>query len=242
MKIIVSGYGRMGKMIARISEERNHQIVALLDKAEDWKQLENMDLQDAVVIDFSMPDVAVPNLYRCFQLNLPVVTGTTGWYDQLEEVKAACKEQNGSLFYAPNFSLGVNLFFYVNKLMARAMAQVEGYRCSMKEIHHIHKLDAPSGTAIKTAEDILEVNKNLDRWVNQSSSDENELPIESLREGEVPGTHEVYYDSEVDMLTLKHEAKSRKGFALGAVLAAEFLLGKKGVFTMDDYLKTLGIN
>ncbi|MBN2614462.1 MAG: 4-hydroxy-tetrahydrodipicolinate reductase [Bacteroidales bacterium] len=242
MKVIISGYGRMGKMIERISEERTHKILALLDTEADWKQLEHRDLTNAVVIDFSLPEVAVPNLYRCFNLGLPVVTGTTGWYGHLEEVKATCTEQKGSLFYAPNFSLGVNLFFYVNKIMAKAMAQVEGYRCSMKEIHHIHKLDAPSGTAIKTAEDILAMNPNLTRWVNQESSTEGELPIESVREDEVPGTHEVFYDSEVDILTLKHEARSRKGFALGAVLAAEFLLGKKGIFTMEDYLKTLGIN
>ncbi|MBN2637719.1 MAG: 4-hydroxy-tetrahydrodipicolinate reductase [Bacteroidales bacterium] len=241
MKVVISGYGRMGKMIAQIAQERNHEIVALLDKEEDWKQLYDMDLTNTVAIDFSIPNEAVSNLYRCFNLNLPVVVGTTGWYTEMDGVKAVCKEKNGSLFYAPNFSIGVNLFFYVNKLLARVMGKTRGYSCSMKEIHHIHKLDAPSGTAIKIAEDILTEYPSLNKWTLQNTGNSNELPIDSVREGEVPGTHEVYYDSEVDTITLSHQAKSRKGFALGAVLAAEFLLNKKGVYRMDDYLKTLGV-
>lgn len=241
MKVVISGYGRMGKMIAQIAKDRNHEIIATIDTEEDWKQLQDKDLRDAVDIDFSLPEVAVSNVYKCFDLNLPVVIGTTGWYEKLDEIKAVCRKKHGSLFYSPNFSLGVNLFFYVNKLMARVMGKAEGYRCSVKEVHHIHKLDAPSGTAIKIAEDILSENSHLKQWVNHASANTEELPIVSFREGEVPGTHEVYYASEVDTIMLSHEAKSRKGFALGAVLAAEFLLGKTGVYTMDDYLKTLGV-
>jgi len=241
MKVVISGYGRMGKMISGIAEERNHEIFAVIDNTDDWKKLQHVSLQDVVIIDFSMPAVAVENLYKSFDLGVPIVTGTTGWYDRLIEVKSACNDKNGTLFYAPNFSLGVNLFFYTNKLLAKAMAQVEGYRCSMEEIHHIHKLDAPSGTAIKIAEDIIGVNPALSRWVGNESSKEDELPVVSIREGEVPGTHEVVYESDEDRITLKHEAKSRRGFALGAVLAAEFVLGKTGIFTMDDYLKNLGI-
>ncbi len=240
MKIIISGYGRMGKAVEEVCRQRGHEIAAIIDNPSDWEKT-TLPSQDTVVIDFSMPGEAVNNILRCFRLRLPVVTGTTGWYNKLESVNKACAEAQGTLFYAPNFSLGVNILFHVNRLLAKIMASAEGYRPSISETHHVHKLDAPSGTALRLAEDILHQNPQLKEWKNSSDDNPHTLPILSFREDEVPGIHEVIYDSEVDRLTLKHEAKSRKGFALGAVLAAEFIKEKKGVFTMRDYLKTLGL-
>ncbi len=240
MKIIISGYGRMGKTVEEVCHQRGHEIVVIVDNPSDWEKT-TLPSQDTVVIDFSMPEEAVNNILRCFRLGLPIVTGTTGWYNELETVKKACTKAQGTLFYAPNFSLGVNILFHINRLLANIMASAEGYRTSISETHHIHKMDAPSGTALRLAEDILHENPQLRKWENAPGDDPHTLPILSFREGEIPGIHEVVYDSEVDRLTLKHEAKSRKGFALGAVLAAEFIQEKKGVFTMHDYLKTMGL-
>jgi 4-hydroxy-tetrahydrodipicolinate reductase len=237
MKIIISGYGRMGREVEKIALRRGHQIIAKIDKKSDWKNLDPRRVNDAVVIDFSFPDVVVENITSCFKLGIPVVTGTTGWYDQLREVKNKCNHYDATLFYAPNFSIGVNLFFKANKQLAKLMTGREAYKVSMKETHHIHKLDAPSGTALKAANDIIETIDNLSGWVSQQEDNINKLPIISVREGEVPGTHEVIYESEADKLTLIHEAKNRSGFALGAILAAEFVANKKGIFTMDDLLK-----
>lgn len=240
MKIIISGYGRMGKTVEEVCRQRGHEIAAIMDNLSEWESVK-LPLDDSVVIDFSMPEEAVKNILRCFRLGIPVVTGTTGWYDDIETVKKACADTSGTLFYAPNFSLGVNILFHINRMLAKIMASTEGYRASVSETHHIHKLDAPSGTALRLAEDILSENPKLKVWKNASDDHPEVLPVLSFREGEVPGTHEVVYDSDVDTLSLKHEAKSRKGFALGAVLAAEFVQGKKGVFTMNDYMKTLSL-
>ena len=240
MEIIISGYGRMGKTVEKVCRERGHEIVAIIDKSSQW-DTEELPTRDRVVIDFSLPDVAVTNILNCFRLGIPVITGTTGWYDELDSVRKACSDAQGTLFYSPNFSLGVNILFHVNRLLARIMASAEGYRASISETHHIHKLDAPSGTALHLAEDIMKENPKLERWENRDTNAKDVLPVISYREGEIPGTHEVVYDSKVDRLSLKHEAKSREGFALGAVLAAEFIHGKKGVFTMDNYLKSMGI-
>ncbi|MBE0650566.1 MAG: 4-hydroxy-tetrahydrodipicolinate reductase [Bacteroidales bacterium] len=241
MKVVISGYGKMGKTIESICRERGHEIIAVLDNEKDWKQLKDCSASDTVVIDFSMPAVAVDNLFRSFSLGLNVVTGTTGWYDRLEEVKSVCNENGTALMYSPNFSLGVNVLFYVNKILANVMSKIGSYRGKLNEIHHIHKLDAPSGTALRLVQDILKENKALSRWVESESNNADEFPVLSFREGEVPGIHEIVYESEADVLTLKHEAKNRKGFALGAVLAAEFLNGRQGIYTMEDYLKTLGM-
>ncbi len=241
MKIIISGYGRMGKIVEEVCHQRGHEIVTIMDNPSDWEKVALLSTPDTAVIDFSMPGEAVNNILRCFRLGLPVVTGTTGWYDKLESVKKTCAEALGTLFYAPNFSLGVNILFHVNRILAKIMASAEGYRASISETHHIHKMDAPSGTALLLAEDILRENPLLKKWKNAPGDDPHTLPVLSFRQGEVPGIHEVVYDSEADRLSLRHEAKSRKGFALGAVLAAEFIQGKKGVFTMDDYMKTLGL-
>ncbi len=237
MKIVISGYGKMGKEVEAIAQKRGHQVIAKIDRSNEWDKFDAIQSQADVVIDFSQPEVVVDNLKRCFQAGVPIVTGTTGWYGQMEEVVHNCKAQKATLFYAPNFSIGVNIFFRANRQLAKLMAGTEGYSVQIDETHHIHKLDAPSGTAIQIAEGIISQNPNINKWVNKVSGLPSALSILSKREGEVTGTHEVTYDSEVDVITLKHEAKNRSGFALGAVLAAEFVQGKQGVFTMDDLLK-----
>jgi len=167
MHIIISGYGRMGKAVEEVCHQRGHDIAAIIDNPSDWEKA-TLPLQDVVVIDFSMPEEAVNNILRCFRLGLPVVTGTTGWYNELEPVKKACAEAEGTLFYAPNFSLGVNILFHVNRILAKIMASAEGYRPSISETHHVHKLDAPSGTALRLAEDILHENPQLKKWTSCS--------------------------------------------------------------------------
>ncbi len=237
MKIVISGYGRMGKEVETIALKRGHQIIAKIDQPDEWDEFDAVQSQADVVIDFSQPEVVVNNLKRCFKAGIPIVTGTTGWDDQMAEVVQACTTQKGTLFYAPNFSIGVNIFFRANQQLAKLMAGTEGYSAMIDETHHIHKLDAPSGTAIKIADGIIGQNKQFKKWVKGLSASQSELSIVSNREGEVTGTHEVIYDSEVDKISLKHEAKNRSGFALGAVLAAEFVQGKQGAFTMDDLLE-----
>lgn len=237
MKIIISGYGRMGKEVEKIALQRKHQIVAKIDTEKEWKQLQSSENDADVVIDFSLPKSAVDNISRCFTMGIPIVTGTTGWYNRMGEIKERCIAKNATLFYSPNFSVGVNLFFSVNKMLAKIMSNFDTYDVSMEETHHIHKLDSPSGTAIKAAEGIIENYKSLTDWVTHAATKEDVLPILSHREGEVPGTHKVTYESEADKIILTHKAKNRSGFALGAVLAAEFIYSKQGVFTMDDLLK-----
>ena len=239
MNIVISGYGRMGKEVEAIALKRGHQIICKIDQLGDWAEFDPLFSQADVVIDFSQPEVVVDNLKRCFKAGIPIVTGTTGWDKQLEEVVQECNSQKGTLFFAPNFSIGVNIFFRANQQLAKLMAGVEGYSVQIEETHHIHKLDAPSGTAIKIADGIIEKNSHYQKWVKEVANSFLELPILSKREGEVTGMHEVIYDSKVDTLTLKHEAKNRGGFALGAVLAAEFVQGKVGVFTMDDLLENI---
>jgi len=234
MKIALIGYGKMGKEIEQIALQRGHQIVSVIDV----NSMDNFD-SDAfksadVAIEFSQPSSAFENYKRCFAANVPVVSGTTGWLEHLEEVKALCKEEGQTFFYASNYSVGVNIFFAVNKYLARIMNQFPSYDVRMQEVHHIHKLDAPSGTAITLAEGVLE---NIDRktsWKEGLEADPSVLSIESIREGEVPGIHEILYESEADTISIKHDAKNRKGFALGAVVAAEFTQGKKGFLTMND--------
>lgn len=239
MNIIISGYGRMGKEIEKAALEIGHSIVAKIDNSSDWEKLKDKKVDADVVIDFSFPDVAIDNIKRCFTLGIPIVTGTTGWYDKLGDVKDTCLQENGTIFYAPNFSIGVNLFFRVNNKLAKIMSSFESYRVSIKEIHHIHKLDAPSGTAIKVAEDIIENHKGLEKWVNRPESGTGVMPVESIREGDTAGTHIVKYESSSDLIELKHEAKNRSGFVKGAVIAAEWVKDKQGIFTMDDLLNEM---
>ena len=239
MRILISGYGRMGREVEKIARSRGHEIVATIDSDEDWISKRDFILNAEVAIDFSLPVAALSVFERCFELGLPVITGTTGWYDDMKKVRLLCEEKKGTLFYAPNFSIGVNLFFRANKQLAKLMSSFEDYRVSLHEIHHVHKLDAPSGTAIKAAEDILKIEEKLSSWKKGSSADSKVLPVTSERLGEVPGTHIVTYESGADLIELKHEAKNRTGFAQGAVLVAEWIPGKKGIFTMDDYLKAV---
>lgn len=225
----------MGQEVEKQATERGHIITGKTDDAEDWKNRDMFRKAD-VVIDFSVPNSAVDNIYRCFDYHIPIVTGTTGWYNRLEEVSQRCYKEEQTLFYAPNFSIGVNLFFAVNEALAALMDEQQEYKPRISEIHHIHKTDAPSGTAKRLAELIAAKITRYDGW--SSAQDEaGKIPVEASRQGEVPGTHEITYESAIDKITLRHEAKSRKGFALGAVKAAEWVSDKKGLFTMNDYLR-----
>ena len=239
MKIALIGYGKMGRTIEEIAISRGHEIVLKIDvsNAEDLTQ-ENLKKAD-VAIEFTTPDSAVDNYRLCFSSGVPVVSGTTGWLSRKEEVEEACREQEGCFFYASNFSLGVNLFFELNRKLARMMNAFDQYNISMTEVHHIHKLDVPSGTAISLAEDIIGEVKRIDTWTIDELKSQAELPIHAIREGEVPGIHTVKYDSEVDFIEITHNAKSRRGFAFGAVLAAEFCKGRKGILSMKNLLDEL---
>lgn len=223
MKIALLGYGKMGKAVEALALERGHSVGVTIDDEDNWMgKIESLRECD-VAVEFSTPATVVGNIMRCFDMGMPVIVGTTGWYDQLESVVHDCQQRDQALFVASNFSIGMNIMFELNRRLAQLMEGREEYAASITETHHVHKLDAPSGTAISLANDMKE---ELGRTV----------PITSIREGEVPGIHEVVYDSDIDTLTLRHSAKSRKGLALGAVLAAEFLEGKKGYYTMRDML------
>jgi 4-hydroxy-tetrahydrodipicolinate reductase len=239
MKIILSGYGKMNREVEKIAVSRGHEIVGRFDNEEDWQSFDNKIVKAEIAIDFSMPNVAVTNFIRCFEAGLPVVTGTTGWLDQLDEIKLICRKNDYSFFYSPNFSLGVNVFFHINRQLSKIMDGLTNYKVRIKESHHIQKLDAPSGTALKAVNDILDNSKRFKEWTPDITDDTSEIPVQSERIGEVPGTHEIIWESDADRLILKHEAKNRTGFALGAVLAAEFLKGKKGVYTMENLLKSI---
>jgi 4-hydroxy-tetrahydrodipicolinate reductase len=235
LKIILSGYGKMGREVEQVARDRGHEIVYKVDNNNDWENIALKQNKGDIVIDFSMPEVAKEIFFRCFDMGLPIVSGTTGWYEQSKDIFDYAEKNNATFFYAPNFSIGVNIFFYINKKLAEIMNNVEGYAVSMREIHHIHKLDAPSGTAIKLADDIVKRMDNITGWSSEKKKSK-KIPIVSVRKGEVTGIHEILWSSEYDEIFLKHEAKSRKGFALGAVLAAEFVYNKKGIYTMDDLL------
>ncbi|GAB4507957.1 MAG: 4-hydroxy-tetrahydrodipicolinate reductase [Allomuricauda sp.] len=230
MKIALFGYGKMGKMIEQIAQERGHTIVAKVDDPTQDVDYSSID----VAIDFSTPEAAFDNITNCFTNQVPVISGTTGWLDRFSQAVRICEENKSAFIYASNFSLGVNLFFELNKKLAQMMSTVEQYHVSMEEIHHTQKLDAPSGTAITLAEGIIE-NSSYENWKLDESGDKT-IPIKSIREGMVPGTHTIFYKSPVDTIEIKHEAHNREGFALGAVIAAEWIQGKTGVFTMKDVL------
>lgn len=227
MLLAILGYGKMGHAIETLALQRGHQIGCTVDNDDDWNRCGDALRACDVAVEFSQPAVAVDNLRRCFDLGLPVVCGTTGWYDRLDAVAAECRDRGQALLVASNFSIGMNIMFELNRRLAQLMAARLEYKVSLSETHHIHKLDAPSGTAITLARDINEVCHAERMPVGD---------IVSIREGEVPGIHEVVYDSDVDTLTLRHSAKSRQGLALGAVLAAEYLCGRKGFYTMRDLL------
>lgn len=230
MKIALLGYGKMGKVIERIALERGHEIVLRKSSTATFEGLEKAD----VAIDFSVPDSAVCNISECFATNIPVVCGTTGWLEHYDEIIALCKEKKGAFIYGSNFSLGVNIFFELNAYLAKMMTNLKEYKVSMEEIHHTQKLDAPSGTAISLAEGII-ANSEYTNWTMENPS-EHQIHIEAKRIENIPGTHSIFYDSIVDQIEIKHTAHSREGFALGAVIASEWLVGKEGVFTMKDVL------
>ena len=235
MKIALIGYGKMGKTIEEIALTRGHKIVCIVN-IDNQDDIYSDEFKSAdIAIEFTMPQSAVSNYLKVLDLGIPVVSGTTGWLDKIDEVKKVVDEKNGAFFYTSNFSIGVNIFFALNKHLAKIMNQFSQYDVSMKEIHHIHKLDHPSGTALTLAEGIIE---NIDRktsWA-EDTKDADKLNIEHERIGEVPGTHTVTYTSDVDCIKIEHEAFSRKGFALGVVLAAEWMLGRKGWYSMNDML------
>jgi 4-hydroxy-tetrahydrodipicolinate reductase len=234
MNIALIGYGKMGQEIEQILLQRGHSVTLRSTRSKPFKA---QDLAGTdVAIEFTEPHSAVDNILKCFEAGVPVIVGTTGWYMRMPEVHEACASMNGGLFTASNFSIGVNILFKINKELARIMHDFDEYTPSMDEIHHTAKRDAPSGTAITLAEGILENYPDRDGWINESTEDAHKLGIVSLREGEVPGTHIVRYASAVDEIQLVHQAYNRKGFAQGAVKAAEYMHGKKGVFGMNDLL------
>lgn len=234
MKIALIGYGKMGKTIEQIARQRGHQIVSIID-INNTADFDSEAFRSAdVAIEFTTPATALGNYMRCFEANVPVVSGTTGWLSHLDEVKAKCEQEGKTFFYASNFSVGVNIFFALNRYLAKIMNGFPAYDVRMTEVHHIHKLDAPSGTAITLAEGILENVERKERWTLETAERPTDLPIHAIREGEVPGIHEIIYESEADTISIKHDAKSRAGFALGAVIAAEFTAGKKGFLGMHD--------
>lgn len=231
MKIALLGYGKMGKTIERLALERGHEISHKIDE-----DVENTDFSEAdVAIDFSIPTAAFTNIKTCIENNLPVVSGTTGWLENYETAVNLCESKNGTFLYASNFSIGVNLFFDLNEKLARIMRNFPNYSVAIEEIHHLQKLDAPSGTAISLAQQIIG-NSHKTGW-QLDHAEENEIPISAIREENVPGTHTVSYESEVDSIEIKHTANSREGFALGAIIAAEWIQDKKGVFSMKDVLQ-----
>lgn len=235
MKIALIGYGKMGKEIERIALSRNHTISFIGDLNNKDFTADNLKDSD-VAIEFTQPDAVIENIHKCFSANVPIVVGTTGWYTRFEEIKQKCIDEKQTLFYATNFSIGVNIFFEINKRLAKLMDNHSGYEVSMEEIHHIHKLDSPSGTGITLANGIIENLSRKKNWTESDRPTETELKIVVKREGEVPGTHIVHYESQIDSITLKHEAKNRIGFAAGAVKAAEWIQKKQGVYSMKDFL------
>lgn len=231
------GYGKMGKTIEKIAVDKGHQVPFIIDY-NNIGELQNVKATDVdVAIEFTQPESAYHNVKYCIEQNIPVVCGTTGWLEKKSELEQLCISKGSAFFYASNYSVGVNLFFHFNKILAKIMGNYPIYQISMDEIHHTEKKDAPSGTAITLAEGILENISNKKSWVNEATDDSTLLPIISKRIENVSGTHSVYFDSEVDSIEIKHTAHNRHGFASGAVVAAEWLIGKKGVFGMDDLLK-----
>ncbi len=236
MNIALLGYGKMGKEIEQVALSRKHNIALKVDE-HNANSYTVAELKKAdVAIEFSTPHSAFGNIMKCFEAGVPVVVGTTGWIDKMEEVKKACAEKKQGFFYASNYSVGVNIFFKLNEYLAKIMNSYGDYSIGVEEIHHVHKLDAPSGTAISIAKGIIDNIDRKDIWVNHKTEKQQELEIISLRTDEVPGTHTVSYSSGVDNIAISHVAHNRKGFALGAVLAAEFMKGKTGVYGMNELL------
>ena len=239
MKIALIGYGKMGKAIEEIALSKGHEIILKIND-ENLADLNNNSLQQCdVAIEFTNPESAIENMKSCIDAGVPVVCGSTGWVAKQAEIIQYCKDKNGSLLFSSNFSIGVNIFFELNKKLAQLMSHQKEYTVAIEEIHHTQKKDAPSGTAISLAQQIIDKRDDIDNWVLNSIPTAEEINITSKRIDPAPGTHHVKYTSEIDDIEIIHTAHSRKGFAAGAVIAAEFIFGKKGVFTMSDVLKTL---
>ncbi len=231
MKIALFGYGKMGKIIEKIAITRGHSIVLKINE-----NIESYDITVAdIAIDFSTPQAAAKNISKCIKNGIPIVSGTTGWLNDYENIVSLCNEHNGAFIYASNFSLGVIIFYELNKTLAKLMQDHSQYKIEIQEIHHTNKLDAPSGTAITLAEDIID-NSNYKEWQLGESNNVNIIPIHAKRVDEIPGTHIINYKSSIDKIVISHEANNREGFGLGAVIASEWLLGKTGIFTMKDVL------
>lgn len=235
MRILLIGHGKMGKAIEHFAIQRGHIIAATVDLNDSLMPV--IAEQADVAIEFTHPDAAFENIKFCLEHKIPVLSGTTGWLDKLEEIKSICEENNGTFLYASNFSLGVNIFFKLNEYLAKLMNRQEKYKPSMIEVHHTEKKDAPSGTAITLAEGVINNHEPTKSWALNKAEDSSVLPISAERIGEVPGTHKLTYKSEVDQISIEHEAFSREGFVEGAVLVAEWLKDQKGVKNIDDYLK-----
>ncbi len=237
MNIAIIGYGKMGKEIEKLAQDRNHNVVLRVDE-NNIKSLTKDDFGNVdVAIEFSVPESAFYNINLCFDNDIPVVSGTTGWLEKFDDVIERCKNENRTFFYASNYSIGVNLFFELNKHLAKMMNNFTDYNVRVEETHHTQKLDAPSGTAITLAEGLIENIERNNNWEKENTGSNDSIAVKSFREGNVPGNHKVIYDSSFDRIMIEHDAKSRKGFALGAILAAEFLISKKGYYSMDDLLK-----
>ena len=235
MKIALLGYGKMGKEIEAIALQRHHTIVLKVDETNS-ASITKTDLQQAdVAIEFSTPHTVISNIKKCLDAQLPIVIGTTGWYDLFKDIENECQQKNGTIFHSTNFSLGVNIFMKVNSYLAALMNKYTNYDVSMEEIHHIHKLDKPSGTAITLANQVLDKIERKKNW-SITNTDSQTLFIKDIREGEVPGTHIIKYTSAVDDIEIMHKAHSRQGFALGAIIAAEYICDKKGIFTMENLM------
>ena len=237
MNLAIVGYGKMGKEIEQLALKRNHKVVLIIDE----NNINNLTTKDFnsvdVAIEFSIPESAYSNINLCFNNNVPVVSGTTGWLDKLDKVIAKCKNEDKTFFYASNYSIGVNLFFKLNEHLAKMMNGFADYNVEVEETHHTQKLDAPSGTAITLTEGLIKNIERKNKWEKESASSDDSIAIKSFREGSIPGNHRIIYESGFDKIMIEHDAKSRKGFALGAVLAAEFIVDKKGFYTMDNMLK-----
>lgn len=234
MKIALLGYGKMGKEIETIAKDHGHEIVLKITSANRADlTIDNLNKAD-VAIEFSRPEFVMPNISLCLDAGTPVAVGTTGWYAEMQKVKDECAAKNGAIVFASNFSTGVNIFFLVNEYLSKLMSKQKEYTASIEEIHHLQKLDKPSGTAITIANAILKANKNYKQW-SLEKGDEN-LLIDSVRDEGVTGTHTVSYQSEVDFIEIKHHATNRKGFAVGAVTAAEWISGRKGFYEFKDVI------
>ena len=230
MQIALLGYGKMGKTIEEIALAKGHKISVIIDNDNDWKlkkdQLNNVD----IAIDFSTPETVVANINHCFEHKIPIIVGTTGWYLHIPELKERCEQGNHALLWASNFSIGVNMFFKVNQLLAKLMNDYDNYQVEMEEVHHTGKLDAPSGTAISLAQDIIQQLDRKHNWKLGEEKISSQLAVQSKRIDPVPGTHRITYESEIDSIEIVHTAKNRKGFAIGAITAAEWLIHKTGFY------------